>query len=99
MGFPQRSINKYGGFLIRVTFNNFIVMSMARPLRAHLNIFIILFTSKLLMLLRFTSLIEDISKVDKDYRVSAIIKWVNLMNYQIGIATSQDTKFNIVVFR
>ena len=51
------------------------------------------------MFLRFTSLIEDISKVDKDYRVSAIIKWVNLMNYQIGIATSQDTKFNIVVFR
>ena len=53
-------------------------MSMARPLGDHLNSFIILFTSKLLTFLRFTSLIEDISKVDKDYRVNAIIKWVNI---------------------
>ena len=72
-------------------------MSMARPLRAHLNSFIILFTSKLLTFLRFRpiSLIEDISKVDKDYRASAIIKWVkyiNLMNHQLGFATGKDTK-------
>ena len=76
-------------------------MSMARPLGDHLNSFIILFTSKLLTFLRFTSLIEDISKVDKDYRVNAIIKWViyvNLMNHQIAFANSQVTKLNIVVF-
>ena len=53
-------------------------MNIAQPLRAHLNSFIILFTSKLLTFLRFISLIEDISKVDKDYWVSAIIKWVNI---------------------
>ena len=53
------------------------MMSMARPLRGHLNSFMILFTSKFLSFLRFIALIEDISKVDKDYRVSAIIKWVN----------------------
>ena len=52
--FPRRSIDKYGG-LIRVTFNSFIMMSMARPIRAHLHIFIILFTSKFLTSLRFIS--------------------------------------------
>ena len=53
-------------------------MTMAQSLGAHLNSFIILFTSKLLTFLRFISLIEDISKADKDYRASAIIKWVNI---------------------
>ena len=50
----------------------------ARPIGAHLNSFIIIFTSKHLTFLRFISLIENISKVHKDYRVSAIIKWVNI---------------------
>ena len=53
--------------LIIVTFKSFIMMSMARPLRAHLNSFIILFTSTILTLLPFISFVEDISKVDKDY--------------------------------
>ena len=56
-------------------------MSMVRPIGVHLHSFIILFTSKLLTFLRFIYLIEDISKVDKDYRVSAIIKLVNICLY------------------
>ena len=77
MGFHEDQLISMD-FLFESLFNNFIMMSMARPLGAHLNSFIILFTSKLLTFLRFISLIEDISKVDKDYRLSAIIMWVNI---------------------
>ena len=67
MGFHEDLLISMVRLLIRVTFNSLIMMSMARPLRAHSNSFIILYTSKILTFLPFISFVEDISKVDKDY--------------------------------
>ena len=67
MGFHEDLLISMVRLLIRVTFNSLIMMSMSRPLRAHSNSFIILYTSKILTFLPFISFVEDISKVDKDY--------------------------------